>query len=140
MPVDFLKIDREFVTALASSASDRRVVRSLVAVAREFGCATIAEGVEDGATLELLRTFGVDYVQGFHIARPAPARNRASLLRADRPSPPSVVAGPPPCTLRARTVPARLMVPRVSANDAPGSRLVACANQKPKLALQPSGW
>jgi len=72
LPVDYLKIDIEFVRDLARGETDRRVVRAIVGVARDFGMRTIAEGVEDQATLDLLREMGVDYAQGFWIGRPAP--------------------------------------------------------------------
>jgi EAL domain-containing protein (putative c-di-GMP-specific phosphodiesterase class I) len=60
------------VRDLARSRDDRRVVQSVVGIAQQFGLRTIAEGVEDQATLDLLRELGADYVQGFHIGRPAP--------------------------------------------------------------------
>ena len=44
----------------------------LVALALGFGQKTIAEGVEDQATLDLLKELGVDYAQGYHLGRPAP--------------------------------------------------------------------
>ena len=44
----------------------------MVGVARDFGMKTVAEGVEDQETLELLSAMGVDYAQGFWIGRPAP--------------------------------------------------------------------
>ena len=69
---DYLKIDREFVHELADDESDQRIVRTIVALARDFGKLTIAEGVEDDRTLELLRGYGVDFAQGFLIGRPAP--------------------------------------------------------------------
>lgn len=72
LPLRYLKIDRSFVLNLASSVDDRRVVQSIVGIAEQFGLRTIAEGVEDQATLELLGTLGADYVQGFHLGRPAP--------------------------------------------------------------------
>jgi diguanylate cyclase (GGDEF)-like protein/PAS domain S-box-containing protein len=68
-----VKIDTEFVRNLPGSAIDERIVAAIVSVAQCRGMRTIAEGVEDAATLELLRTYGVDYAQGYHIARPAPA-------------------------------------------------------------------
>jgi Amt family ammonium transporter len=71
LPLRYLKIDASFVRELLNSHDDRRVVRSVIAIAREFGLRTIAEGVEDGATLELLRELGTDYVQGFHLGVPA---------------------------------------------------------------------
>ena len=72
LPMDFLKIDREFIRDAMSSDGDQHVVRAIVGLAHGFGLQTIAEGVEDQATLELLRELGVDHVQGFHTGRPAP--------------------------------------------------------------------
>jgi EAL domain-containing protein (putative c-di-GMP-specific phosphodiesterase class I) len=48
-------------------------VQSIISIAAQFGLRTISEGVEDERTLELLRELGTDFVQGFHIGRPAPA-------------------------------------------------------------------
>lgn len=70
LPVDYLKIDMDFVRDLVSEEANQRVVRSIVGTAELFDIATIAEGVEDGATLELLREFGVDFAQGYYIGRP----------------------------------------------------------------------
>jgi EAL domain-containing protein (putative c-di-GMP-specific phosphodiesterase class I) len=72
MPVDFLKLDIEFVRDLRENEASRHVVQALVALARDFHLQTVGEGVEDEETLELLRDLGVDFAQGFHIARPAP--------------------------------------------------------------------
>ncbi len=51
--------------------NDRRIVQSIISIAERFGLRTIAEGVEDAATLKLLRELGADYAQGFHLGRPA---------------------------------------------------------------------
>jgi EAL domain-containing protein (putative c-di-GMP-specific phosphodiesterase class I) len=72
LPLRYLKIDRSFVLDLVHSPDDRRVVQSIISIAGQFGLRTIAEGVEDQPTLELLRELGADYVQGFHTGRPAP--------------------------------------------------------------------
>lgn len=72
LAVDYLKIDIEFVRDLTRDEADRRVVTAIVGVAQDFGMKTIAEGVEDQATLDLLREMGVDYAQGYWIARPGP--------------------------------------------------------------------
>jgi diguanylate cyclase (GGDEF)-like protein len=72
LPFDYLKIAGDFVLALTSSATDQLVVRCVVEMARGLGKLTIAEKVENASTLELLRQLGVDYAQGFHLARPAP--------------------------------------------------------------------
>lgn len=72
LPVDFLKIDMEFVADLVDDERSRQVVRAVVSLAHGFGQQTVAEGVEDEATLALLSDLGVDLAQGFVIARPGP--------------------------------------------------------------------
>jgi diguanylate cyclase (GGDEF)-like protein/PAS domain S-box-containing protein len=74
IPVDYLKIDIEFVRDLLTNRASSHVVQAVVALAHDFDLETVAEGVEDPATLELLRELGVDFAQGYHIARPAPFR------------------------------------------------------------------
>ena len=76
MPVDFLKLDIEFVRDLRENEASRHVVQALVALARDFHLLTVGEGVEDADTLALLRELGVDFAQGYHIARPAPFADR----------------------------------------------------------------
>jgi PAS domain S-box-containing protein len=70
--VDYLKIDMQFVRNLLDDDEDRQVVQAIIGVARQFKIETIAEGVEDQATLEQLRRMGVDYAQGYWIGRPVP--------------------------------------------------------------------
>jgi EAL domain-containing protein (putative c-di-GMP-specific phosphodiesterase class I) len=72
LPLTYLKIDISFVRTLLDSDDDRRVVESIIGIAGRFGLRTIAEGVEDAATLEVLRGLGADYAQGFHLGRPGP--------------------------------------------------------------------
>ena len=78
LPLDFLKIDIEFVRDLATNPASSHVVQAVVALARGFDLRTVAEGVEDAETLELLRELGVDLAQGYHIARPAPVVSAAA--------------------------------------------------------------
>jgi PAS domain S-box-containing protein len=80
LPVEFLKIDTSFVRDVAHSAEDRALVRSVVAIARELGAQTVAEGVENAATLRTLRSCGVDHVQGYLIGRPRPLAEGAQLV------------------------------------------------------------
>jgi PAS domain S-box-containing protein len=72
LPVDFLKIDIEFVRDVRTNSASRNVIQAIVGLARGFGLKTVGEGVEDEASLNLLRKLGVDYAQGFHTGRPAP--------------------------------------------------------------------
>lgn len=71
--VDCLKIDREFIADLLTDPTSRQVVKAVVQLAAGFGLQTVAEGVEDGATLDELRALDVGYAQGFYFGRPAPA-------------------------------------------------------------------
>jgi EAL domain-containing protein (putative c-di-GMP-specific phosphodiesterase class I) len=71
LPVTELKIDIDFVRGLVDDANNQRVVKSIISVAQNFGMKSVAEGVEDEATLQLLRSFGVDLVQGYYIGYPA---------------------------------------------------------------------
>ncbi|MFT3905547.1 MAG: EAL domain-containing protein [Steroidobacteraceae bacterium] len=72
LPVDFLKIDGQFVGNIPSDAVDRSMVVAISQVGRALGIATIAEKVETQEVLDLLGKLGVDYAQGYHIARPGP--------------------------------------------------------------------
>jgi diguanylate cyclase (GGDEF)-like protein len=72
LPVDVLKIDRSFVSALARS-EDRSLVELMVEVGRTLGMTLVAEGVEERAELEVLRTLRCDGVQGYLVCRPLPA-------------------------------------------------------------------
>jgi diguanylate cyclase (GGDEF)-like protein/PAS domain S-box-containing protein len=72
LPLDYVKIDGDFIRLLTSSATDQLMVKSIVDIARGMGLQTIAEFVEDGATAALLRELGVDFSQGYHHGRPLP--------------------------------------------------------------------
>lgn len=72
IPAQHLKIDTEFVRDLTRNQTDERLVRGIVGMAREFDQTTIAEGVEDEATLVRLRDLGVHLGQGYLFGRPEP--------------------------------------------------------------------
>ncbi|MGB0120671.1 MAG: EAL domain-containing protein, partial [Solirubrobacterales bacterium] len=69
---DVIKVDGYFVEELAHSEIDRAVVRSIIDTAKIAGRTTVAEFVSDDAGLELVREWGVDYVQGNFISKPVP--------------------------------------------------------------------
>lgn len=72
LPVDEIKIDASFVQDLNREDSSRKLVTSLIALAREFSLTTVAEGVEDEATAAAVGELGCDLEQGFHLGRPTP--------------------------------------------------------------------
>ena len=80
LPVDYLKIDIQFVRNLLNDEDDRQVVRAIVGVAKQFEIKTIGEGVEEQATLKDLQQMGVDYAQGHYLGRPVPFPALQNLL------------------------------------------------------------
>ncbi len=80
LPFDVIKIDGEFVKDLPGSRTDQLTVQAIVQIARGLGKPTVAEYVENAATLELLGRFGVEHAQGFHIGRPRPATSRPEFM------------------------------------------------------------
>ena len=73
LPVQELKIDQSLVRDMATSATATIIVRGIIDLAQSLGLRTVAEGVEDSATLEQLSELGCDLAQGFYLARPMPA-------------------------------------------------------------------
>lgn len=72
LPLYELKIDRSFVMTMAEDRSNDVIVRSMLDLGHNLGLRTVAEGVENPATMALLRAYGCDIVQGYHLARPLP--------------------------------------------------------------------
>jgi diguanylate cyclase (GGDEF)-like protein len=70
LPADELKIDRSFVQDLPRDKANAHIVRMVIDLAHTFGYSVVAEGVEDGETLDLLMQMGCDMAQGFGISRP----------------------------------------------------------------------
>ncbi|TDK37363.1 GGDEF domain-containing protein [Rhizobium deserti] len=69
-PVDYLKIDRHFVTGIDKNPRKRHLVKNIVNIAHVLGIRVIAEGLETEAEFLVCREYGVDLVQGWFIARP----------------------------------------------------------------------
>ena len=70
IPFDLIKIDGAFVRDMPRSDADQLTVKAIVQIARGLGKTTIAEYVQDDETIEMLREYGVDMAQGFHLGRP----------------------------------------------------------------------
>ena len=73
LPFDELKIDGQFIKNLTTSPDNLVLVETLQQLARSMGKRTVAEYVEDAATLQIVREVGIDYAQGWYVGRPAPA-------------------------------------------------------------------
>jgi diguanylate cyclase (GGDEF)-like protein/PAS domain S-box-containing protein len=70
LPADLLKIDGSFVVNMNEHPANVSIVEAIVNLARNLGMKTIAEWAEDAATVQALAEIGVDYVQGYAVARP----------------------------------------------------------------------
>jgi EAL domain-containing protein (putative c-di-GMP-specific phosphodiesterase class I) len=70
LPFSYLKIDGDFIRALPVSRTDRLVVKAIAGVVRAMGRQTIAEFVGDQPTMSMLRSYGVDFAQGYEVGRP----------------------------------------------------------------------
>jgi len=81
LPVDEIKIDRSFVTAMDSEEQYARIVRSTIDLGRNLALSVVAEGVETGAVWSKLTELGCDSAQGFFLARPLPADELTPWLR-----------------------------------------------------------
>jgi len=86
-PLDKLKIDRSFVTALGESTNGGVIIQAIVALGRALGLSVLAEGVETEQQRVLLRLAGCDEMQGFLFAKPAPPQAIDRLLAQGKPSP-----------------------------------------------------
>ena len=86
LPLDSLKIAKEFVDGLAHSEEDRTFVRLIIELARTRGLRVVAEGIEDAEQLNILRSLGCDLGQGYYFAHPLDADD-AELIGALAPHP-----------------------------------------------------
>jgi EAL domain-containing protein (putative c-di-GMP-specific phosphodiesterase class I) len=72
LPVDYLKIDGSFIRDLPNDAGSRAMVRAIRQMACDLSIQTVAEGVENEATRDILKEVGIDFVQGYAIGMPKP--------------------------------------------------------------------
>ncbi len=70
LDVDMVKIDSSFIKELYQNTDDQLFVRTMISLAFNLGIETVAEGVRDQRTAELLRSMGVTYLQGYYFGRP----------------------------------------------------------------------
>jgi diguanylate cyclase (GGDEF)-like protein len=70
IPFDLIKIDGSFISDMPNSDADQLTVQAIVQIARGLGKTTIAEYVQDDITAQMLREYGVDMAQGYHLGRP----------------------------------------------------------------------
>ena len=87
---DFMKIDRYFIEHCATDANRQAVIEVVTRLAQRFGAQVVAEGVEDEATVKMLKLLGITLMQGFLFSEPIEARDVAALYETastNRPRP-----------------------------------------------------
>jgi EAL domain-containing protein (putative c-di-GMP-specific phosphodiesterase class I) len=85
LPFDALKIDRSFVSRSTGNPRSRELVRTIVTMGLNLGLTVIAEGIETGDELHLVRELGCTHGQGYLFSRPIPAGEFTSYLAGQVP-------------------------------------------------------
>jgi EAL domain-containing protein (putative c-di-GMP-specific phosphodiesterase class I) len=83
LPVDALKIDREFISDILTNGADLAITEAIVNLARRLGVRVVAEGVEYAGQRQLLERLGVDEMQGYFFGKPVSAAETDRLLFDD---------------------------------------------------------
>ncbi|HTW98294.1 MAG TPA: EAL domain-containing protein [Acidimicrobiales bacterium] len=125
---DSIKIDRSFIATLTCSVDGRMLVHTLIQLAKALGLRTIAEGVENGQQLALLRSEGCDLAQGYLFHRPLGGEAMLDLLASNErersngaPGGVEQEPGAVPASLHVTTVPFRAAYGVPAAYDAPAA-------------------
>ena len=79
-PLDTIKIDRSFINEIHESSDDQEITRAIIAMGQSVKLKTLAEGVETDEQLEILRSYGCDYIQGFFYGKPMTANDMTFYL------------------------------------------------------------
>ncbi len=82
LPIDELKIDRQFLARITTDESSVGIVQAVLDLSRHLHLSTVAEGVEDEATLRTLADLGCEACQGYFLSRPLPVDTATEWLRA----------------------------------------------------------
>ena len=80
LPVDIVKIDRSFVNGIPDDEGDMQIVRMTIALAKSIHLVVVAEGIETAQQHEFFKEIGCEFLQGYLISRPLPARDFEKLL------------------------------------------------------------
>ena len=80
LPIDYVKIDREFIRHIQSDKDDIFLLKSMIDLSHNLGFRVIAEGVENKGQILLLKKYGCDIAQGFFLCKPLPFKEALKLL------------------------------------------------------------
>ena len=80
-PFDVLKVDRSFVSRMATNPRNRGIVRAIVGLAHDLGMEVVAEGIEKDDEADALRKLGCEYGQGYRFSKPLSADDATAFLQ-----------------------------------------------------------
>jgi polar amino acid transport system substrate-binding protein len=80
-PADNVKIDKSLVDYVLTNEEDQRIVKAIIELAHTLGMKIVVEGIENQNMVELIGSYGCDYMQGYHFAKPLPVFEFQKLLR-----------------------------------------------------------
>ncbi len=78
--MDILKIDRSFITTMVADDRSKKIVKTIIALAKDFGMSIVAEGIETKEEIAALRALECDFGQGYLFAKPLPADQAVALV------------------------------------------------------------
>lgn len=84
LSIDFIKIDRSFVSSLAHDSQTMALLEAIIVMAHKLGIQVVAKGVESAEQRDLLLAMGCDYAQGYLFSQPLPAEAFESLLQGQQ--------------------------------------------------------
>lgn len=80
-PADILKIDKSLIDYILTSEEDQRIVKAIIDLGHNLGMKAVAEGIETREMVELLSSYGCDFMQGYYFSKPLPVFEFQKLLR-----------------------------------------------------------
>lgn len=80
-PADNVKIDKSLVDYILTNEEDQRIVKAIIELAHTLGMKIVVEGIENQKMVDMIASYGCDYMQGYHFAKPLPVFEFQKLLR-----------------------------------------------------------
>ncbi len=80
-PADVIKIDKSLVDYILTSVEDQRIVHAIIDLGHNLGMQIVVEGIESREMVDMVTSFGCDYIQGYYFSKPLPALEFQKLIR-----------------------------------------------------------
>jgi polar amino acid transport system substrate-binding protein len=80
-PADNVKIDKSLVDYILTNEEDQRIVKAIIELAHTLGMKIVVEGIENQKMVDIIASYGCDYMQGYHFSKPLPVFEFQKLIR-----------------------------------------------------------